>query len=163
MRITKGLCEEGCGVVPCVYGLFYFPDTLDVNERQKQLYKTWLKEFAHDPRPPSALLLEYIEGEQLSTKNITFDIAKKVMKAVSRTHLACVVNADLYCRNILVTAEGRVVIVDFEYARVAPKDRFGKFTCSQQIHHVWTLLFRQMVSLYTQVLSFYTDQCSLTS
>ena len=77
------------------------------------------------------LAMEYVEGEVIDawcrTRDLSLedrlDLLLQVMSAVAHAHAMLVVHRDLKPGNILVTAEGRVRLLDFGVAKLLEGDR----------------------------------------
>ncbi|KDQ54712.1 hypothetical protein JAAARDRAFT_209371 [Jaapia argillacea MUCL 33604] len=143
-----GVCAKG--FVPDCYGWFKLPVD-DVS---------WLHAFASDPRPPNAILLEYIDNAvQLDISNITVSIAENALTAISHIHQARVLHCDLYPRNHLILPDGRVVIIDFDAALTRPDDSVNLLELNWEKAFSWGMYYRAM--LPDRLIGLTPDQATL--
>ncbi|KZT24987.1 hypothetical protein NEOLEDRAFT_1178750 [Neolentinus lepideus HHB14362 ss-1] len=102
----------------------------------------WLKSYASDPKPAFALLIEFIpDAVQLDSRNITVPVAANAMLALEHVHGAGVLHSDLYGRNHLVHADGRVVIIDFGLARTWPHENVNRLSLKWEKEICWDRYF----------------------
>lgn len=108
--VQYGLCRDG--VVPHCYGIVKFPGCGLIQLESTTVCEDMFGPFRHDTNPPVALLIEYMEGmKSLKLLDLTEYLGNEIMKQAVRIHEAHVLHDDLEPRNILVGADGRVVIV----------------------------------------------------
>jgi serine/threonine protein kinase len=164
------LCDDG--LVPQCYGFTDFPDWNPAlgcpsNPMPNQL-DPW-KFFRNDVKSPMALFLEYFpDMKHLSFYNLTADVANAALSILTRIHEAHILHNDFFPRNILVSRNGRVVVVcivpsftwsgliqndpkvDFGDAVIHPDDtaayvgEISKFMCEDYLV-AWDMFFGHMV------------------
>ena len=73
-----------------------------------------------------AIVMEWLEGEQLSTENITLEHAYNLLKGLSKIHQAGVLHYDIYRRNMMVIPQqARALWIDFSCAHMNEEYAFG--------------------------------------
>ncbi|KKZ61724.1 hypothetical protein EMCG_03753 [[Emmonsia] crescens] len=70
--------------------------------------------------PIRGLLLEYVEGRNIDEACITEAGAKSLRDQLNHLHSLDIAHGDLYPRNIMVSNDGRALLIDFSAAKLYP-------------------------------------------
>ncbi|GJE94567.1 hypothetical protein PsYK624_107370 [Phanerochaete sordida] len=95
---------------------------------------------------PNAIILEYFPDAQvLHSRNVTYDIAEKTLRALYEIHAAYVLQGDIRGWNTLLLPDGRVVWIDFNFAMCASDQRLTRFQLFIEFETGWYSLYREML------------------
>ncbi|KAK2808549.1 hypothetical protein FQN50_004581 [Emmonsiellopsis sp. PD_5] len=104
--------------------------TLDTEEERK-LVKKFPKAAALRPTPDitakepiRGLLLEYIDGYRLEKALLTPAGAQSLRDQLNHLHTLDIAHGDFFPRNIMVSKDGRVLLIDFSAAIIWPHSNF---------------------------------------
>ncbi|GJE94527.1 hypothetical protein PsYK624_106970 [Phanerochaete sordida] len=95
---------------------------------------------------PNAIVLEYFPDAQvLHSRNVTYDIAEKTLRALYEIHAAYVLQGDIRGWNTLLLPDGRIVWIDFNFAMCASSPKLTRFQLFIEFETGWYSLYREML------------------
>jgi serine/threonine protein kinase len=119
----RGLCDSGD--IPDIFGV--------ISRLDPRAVQPHLDRFLADADPPRAVVIEYVEGlHMIDLSNFTLDRIEKLTSILSDIHDARVLHGDLYPRNMMVSAAGRVLFLDFDRAQT-----FAEIGPLPERHQAW--------------------------
>ncbi|PGH05725.1 hypothetical protein AJ79_06742 [Helicocarpus griseus UAMH5409] len=74
--------------------------------------------------PIRGLIFEYIEGQNIDKAYITEAAAKSLRDQLNHLHSLDIGHGDLFPRNIMVSNDGRALLIDFSSAKIYPHIMF---------------------------------------
>lgn len=89
--------------------------------------------------------MEYIDGEPLSTRNITLKLGTKALCALQAVHDARILHWDIVPEHFIVSGD-RVVLLDFDVSEIPPQDVANRLMLWREMRDCWHTLFTGLVS-----------------